>query len=269
MIGHTFSMDKLVIGGSLESLLYSYITETPIVIDQPRRPSEISEVHPTLNFCFLGYRPEEKIFSLQLWDRLSFLLSLSGLLLFPNSIENIRGEVGKLYVSTYNLGKFEVTFNKLKKFDSQLTNFAWMHDWFAVRSGGKHDIDKLEDEEYLANKLVFYPSKRIGVRGARDVVSITYLKIDKIYDIEYSEAYVSLKTRMMMKQAGIRGTSKGYDRYRKRKFDPIKIEHLHRDITEQIVPNMTLGQILDLPRNTKGKLWKMTASLFRRQFPFI
>ena len=268
MISHTFSIDELILGGSLESLLYAYKTETPIIIDKPRRPFELDMAPSELDWSFLGYKPETDVGSLRLWERLSFLLSLSGLLLFPNSIENITEHHNRLVIVTHNMRKLEVTFNKLRKFDTNFTNYAWVYDWFAVRSGGKHDIDFLEDEEYLAHKLIFHPSQRIGVRSSKDVVAVTYLKIDDIFEMEYSEPYVSLKTRRMMKEAGIVGTSKGFNKYRNRVFEPIRIEHMHRERKEQIIPHMTLGQIMGMPTITEGKLWNMTTSLFKRKLLF-
>ena len=76
MISHTFRVDKLNIGGSLESILHSYVTETPLIIDKPYPPVEIEKIHSGLDFSFLGFRKGETISALQLWDRLSFLLSL-------------------------------------------------------------------------------------------------------------------------------------------------------------------------------------------------
>ena len=268
MISHTFSIDELILGGSLESLLYAYKTETPIIIDNPKRPFEFDLLPSEFDLSFLGYDPKNDTSCLRLWERLSFLLSLSGLLLFPNSIENMTEHDGRITVVTHNMRKLEVTFNKLRKFDRSFTNYAWVYDWFAVRSGGKHEIDILEDKEYLAHKLIFYPSQRIGVRSSKDVVAVTYLKIDNIFDIEYSESYVSLKTRRMMKEAGIVGTSKGFNKYKNRMHEPIRIEHMHRERKEQIIPQMTLGQIMELPTRTEGKLWNMTTSLFKRKLLF-
>ena len=265
MISHTFHVDKLHIGGSTESLLYSYVTETPLIIDKPRRPVEVVEEHHGLDLAFLGFRKQETIPSLRLWERLSFLMSMGGLLLFPNSVETIREQSNKLVVATHNMRRVEVAFNKLKRLDTKLTNYTWIYDWFAIRSGGKHEINLLEDDNHLVNKLVFYPSKRIGVRGTKDVVAVSFVKSDEILDMENSEGYVTLKSRNMMKAAGIRGTSKGIGYHGVRRYEPIRIEHLHREFKEQLIPDMTLGQILDLPRNTKGELCKMTKNLFRRQ----
>ena len=262
MTSHTFHVDKLNVGGSLSTLLHSYVTETPLIIDVPRPPPDFAEVDESLDFSFLGYKQGERIKSSQLWERLSFLLSMGGFITFPNSIETLRYEHNTIKVVTQNMRRIDVTYNKLSRLDNKFTGFTWIYDWFAVRSGGNHSIDYLEDEDgYLVNKLVFYPSKRIGVTGKRDVVSTSLAKTEEVFNMEYSEGYASLKTRNMMRSAGIRGTSKGYGNYGKKRYDPIKLEHMHREYHEQLIPDRTLGQILSLPRKM-GVLCKLTKSLF-------
>ena len=269
MISHTFYTDNLNIGGSLESLLYCYVTSSPLIIEKPRRPLEIDKIHSDLDFTFLGFREGESIYSCHLWERLSFLLSMGGLLLFPNCIETVREANNKLTVVTHTMQKVEVSFNKLRRFDTKLTNHTWIYDWFAVRSGGKHDVEVLESDDWLAKKIIFYPSKRAGVRDAKDVVACSFTKTNEIFDMEYSEGYAALKTRKMMKEAGITGTSKGIGYGGKRRYDPIRIEHMYREHKEQLIPDMTIKQILDLPRNEEGELCKMTRNLFRQRLHSI
>ena len=267
MTSHTFHVDKLNIGGSLSTLLHSYLTETPLIIDVPRPPPDFMEVDDSLDFSFLGYGKDEKINSSQLWERLSFLLSMGGFITFPNSIETLRYENNTIKVVTQNMRRVDVSYNKLSRLDNKFIGFTWIYDWFAVRSGGSHTIDFLEDkEDYLVNKLIFYPSKRIGVVNKRDVAAISLAKTQEVFDMEYSEGYASLKTRDMMSSAGIRGTSKGYGHYGKKRYDPIKIEHINREYHEQLIPDRTLGQLLALPRK-KGALCKLTKSLFRARMP--
>jgi energy-coupling factor transporter ATP-binding protein EcfA2 len=266
MIDHVFYLDKLNVGGSLETLLYSYVTETPLIIDNPRPPVEIEELE--FNLDFLGFRSDERIPAIRVWDRLTFLLSMAGMIMIPNNIETLREEENKIVIVTHNMRKVEVTYQEISWLDKKKTPFSWMYDWFAVRSGGKHDIPLLEDEDFFVNKLIFYPSTRAGVRNKKDVVAVSYLRTDEIYDIEHSEGYVTLKTKNMMKNAGIKGTSKGYSTKGFRRFDPIKLEHIHRETREQTIPDMTLGQILDIPRNEEGELCRMTKNLFRQQMRF-
>ena len=107
-----------------------------------------------------------------------------------------------------------------------------------MRSGGKHDIEFLKDDDYLVKELRFYPSQRANVRGTKDAVAISYVKSSEVFDVECSEGYVTLKTRSMMKAAGIRGTSNGFTPAGRRVFGPIKIEHLHRQYKKQIIPDI-------------------------------
>ena len=263
MIDHVFYLDKLNIGGSLETLLYSYVTETPVIIHNPSPPAEIDELELDLNF--LGFPSNERIQAIRVWDRLTFLLSMAGMIMMPNNIETMRKSQGRMVIVTHNMRKVEVAYQELNELDTKKTGYSWIYDWFAVRSGGKHQLSTLEDEDYFVNKLVFYPSTRIGVRGKKDVVSVSYVKTDELDNVEHSEGYVKLKTRNMMRDAGIKGTSKGYSTKGFRRFDPIKLEHMDRQTREQTIPDMTLGQILDLPRNEQGGLCKMTKNLFRQQ----
>jgi len=68
MIDHVFYLNKLNVGGSLETLLYSYVTETPLIIDNPMPPVEIEELEFDLGF--LGFHSNERIPAIRVWDRL-------------------------------------------------------------------------------------------------------------------------------------------------------------------------------------------------------
>ena len=69
MIDHVFYVDKLNIGGSLETLLYSYITETPLVIVNPQPPVDIEQLE--FDFSFLGFKSEQQVPAIRVWDRLT------------------------------------------------------------------------------------------------------------------------------------------------------------------------------------------------------
>ena len=75
-----YHYDKIVIGGSLESLLYSFITETPIIIREALLPFELEKIENPQDFKFLGYEGARKVYTSELWDRLTFLLSMSGMI---------------------------------------------------------------------------------------------------------------------------------------------------------------------------------------------
>ena len=68
------SFSKIITGGSLESLFYAYMTETPIVICQPYIPFELEVMEYHEMFEFLGYTTNRPITKVELWDRLAFVL---------------------------------------------------------------------------------------------------------------------------------------------------------------------------------------------------
>ena len=70
-----FSFDKLNIGGSLTALMHAYTTETPIIIDKPQLPFELDKCPPHWDLRFLGFCNKLEVTKIQVWERLSFLLS--------------------------------------------------------------------------------------------------------------------------------------------------------------------------------------------------
>jgi hypothetical protein len=49
-----FFYNNIIIGGSLEALLYSFVSETPIIIKEPIIPFELEKVTNLVDFKFLG-----------------------------------------------------------------------------------------------------------------------------------------------------------------------------------------------------------------------
>jgi len=100
-------------------------------------------------------------------------------------------------------------------------------DWFDVRSGMRHDIDQIVDEESdFVKKIYFYLSDRIdGNQDKKDMVAESFLDKEQIHDIEYSDSISRLKAIKMMKDAGIKGKKNG-----RGKFLSIKIDLWKREI---------------------------------------
>ena len=89
-------------------------------------------------------------------------------------------------------------------------------DWISVRRGGNHPYDYIEDEDSkFVKKLVFYPSERItGKRSTiKDACSVSILTDRQLRSLDYSETYVFLKARDMMKKAGLKGSRNGTQAY--------------------------------------------------------
>ncbi len=71
-----YHFDKLIIGGSLESLLYSFVNDTKILILEPLYPVEVINLKYRPSLRLLGYNKDETIMLSELWDRITFVLSM-------------------------------------------------------------------------------------------------------------------------------------------------------------------------------------------------
>lgn len=257
--------DKLILGGSLESLLYSFVTETPIVICTPIIPFELETMDYDQEFKFLGYENKREIYKSEMWDRLSFILSMAGLVMMPNTIKNVRKENKKLVFTTEGNSRTNVGYNTLMSYDKINENVLHVYDWFDIKSGSKVPIDFLEDDSDFVKTVYFYKSKRSGSKQSmKDLVSYSKINKQEIYDYEKSESYSRLKTIQMMKDAGLRGKANGYNKRGTALYYAIRLEHTHREIIKQYRPLHSFDQILSR-RKKEGDVWNLAKKLLHHR----
>jgi len=258
--------DKIIIGGSLESLLYSFISETPIIIKEALLPFELEKISDLSDFKFLGYEGARSVYKSELWDRLTFLLSMNGMILVPNIVKNIRSERKAFSVTTIDNSRIKIRYNEKIDFDKMSSKILNVYDWFHVHSGAVHSHTLIEDKKSkFVNKLFFHSPKRVGLnRKCKDVVAFSKVKTTDIELYENSESYARLKVLNMMKDNGIRGTANGYNKKGIQLHYAVKVEHSHRDIIKNYTPLYSTTTILE-QRRREGKLWNSTKKLFRHK----
>ena len=256
---------KLITGGSLESLMYAYMTETPIVISQPYVPFELETMEDTPILELIGYNRNTEVKKVEVWDRLSFILSMAGLVLMPNNVRTIK-HTDKLIVFTLQDNtRMKIGYDTLINFDKHIDEKLKVYDWFSIRSGSKVELEEINDDEDLVKKIIFYPCQRRSAkgRGRKDLVSYSEINFQDLYVYENSESYVRLKTLAMMKEEGLRGKPNGYNRLGKMQYYAIKIEHTHREIHKSYMPKYTIEEIYDKFNNEK-EIWNLTQKLLHR-----
>ena len=257
--------DRLVLGGSLESLLYSFVTETPIIISTPIVPFELETMNYDEEFKFLGYENKREIYKSEMWDRLTFILSMAGLVMMPNTIKNVRKENNKLVFTTQGNSRTTVRYNTLVSYDKIDEKTMHVYDWFDIKSGSKITLDFIADEGEFVSKIYFYKSKRIGSKKtSRDLVAYSKINKEEIYDYEKSESFCRLKTIQMMKQAGLRGKPNGYNKRGTALYYAIKLEHTHREIIKDYKPLHSFEQTLSR-RKKQGDVWNLAKKLFHHR----
>ena len=155
----------------------------------------------------------------ELWKRLCYSLSLSGLMPLSNNTRSMRIESGVLKVCVSNTKTIKFNFSQLHIFDGENVEglmecsddkIYQVADWINVRSGMIHKYDLLETTSPFVNRMHFYPSGRIeGNHNKKDLVAISYLTKEQLNDINYSDTYVRFKVRSIMKELGIKGRRNG------------------------------------------------------------
>ena len=260
-------LPKIITGGSLESLFYAYIHETPIVLTQPYVPFELDMVEDNSFFELLGYTAEMPLTKVQVWDRLVFVLSMAGLVMMPNNVRNVREEGNKIIFSLNDNSRFIIAYERKVSFDKHLDKEVDVYDWFDIRSGAKTEKQEINDSENeLVHKIIFYDSQRKGTggKGFKDLVSVSRMQTSQLHEYENSESYVRLKTLQMMKEQGMRGRPNGYNKRGIQQFYAINIEHTHREIIKRYKPKFTMQETLSQIREEK-EIWKLTKKLLHQK----
>jgi hypothetical protein len=250
----SINFDKLIIGGSLEALECAYRTGLPI-LSIPQPPSHLLQE------------------SLELWKRFSFFLSLSGQMPLGGNLKTLRisEEEKEIKCFTENSKIVKVSYEEAYIFDDHLVDGLpeptkrakkefLVLDWINVKRGQSHPYNYIQDRDSkFVKNLVFYRSERApGSRDYKDACAVSFLTGKQLSDLEYSESYVFLKAREMMKQAGIKGSKNGTQASTgKPAYLALKIEVAYRQVMplhkNQYDDTETLK--FSKPLETSGKLW--------------
>jgi hypothetical protein len=247
--------DKLVVGSTLEALIYCFLNNLPMVCTHLQPPFSFEHFNVDDDLSVFGVQNIEKIIKtnlgkktvgldkLWLWERLFFHLSVSGLCFLSDKAVSLRISNNTIKASTANARMAKIYFNDLVIFDDMNVHglgvykiedkMFTVYDWFDVRSGMKHNYDQIEDTTSFVNHIIFYPSGRVaGDHNFKDAIAVSYLTKEQLDDFEYSDINARFKTRHLMKHHGIRGARNGRNMLDKTKFKyyAVKIENSKRDI---------------------------------------
>jgi len=279
-----FEKDQIVVGGDIRSLLYAAIHELPIVFHRPVSPFRF-DLLPNPHLANLGFEVTEELTARQVWERLMFLLGLSGLVLSPEGPNSLRVDENKLVIST-DAKSYQYNFKKLIVFDDQeITGLPRVKketrgtnrviDWVNVRSGCRHEHDYLSDSQNnFIKEIFFYPSDRSDNSKLKDLVAISYLSDTQLEDFDYSDTMARFKILKMMKEAGIRGARNGRDQKnpQRYKYYAVKVEPaeriVERDVTRYYEEDDrflfiydSVDDILNTSSKPKGYLGKLCEAL--------
>ena len=271
--------NKLVIGSSLQALLYAYNKNLPILFTKPERPFRFDYFEPDVDLSFIGI--ETQIQELQtfcepklvgtprnvLWEALVFSLSIDGLCPLSNLCHSMRATDGHLVCSNEYSKIAEFKFNECVFFgDNSVTGIATekepknkkyiCYDWVAINKGGKIVQDYIHTGDEFVNHMWLYSSDRIdGNTGVKDACLVSYLDEENIKDFDYSETMARFKMLSDMEKFGLKGPhAGGYTSTGKPKRYKIRATHMYRTKHRNYAPEWLLSENVRLENITEEEL---------------
>ena len=192
----------------MNKIVIFYKNNLPLVINKLRSPHR--------------FEPEKK----QLWNKLYFLLSLSGLNLVGDLAKHLRINNDEIAVAALNSKLIKINFKKAIIFDDEntiglpmsieelykTTNKFIVLDWMTTRSCVAHDFNYFQTKDDFVKEIYFYPTDRVAGNhpDQKDLVSISHLTADQIQDFNYSDTYARFKTLKLLKKMGIKCKKNGF-----------------------------------------------------------
>ena len=257
------SSKELIVGATLPALLYSYYTGAPLVYVEPCIPFRFDYFEPyfDLDRIVTQLEPKELITlggskkvgppKRDMWERLFFMLSLSGKIMYGDKVKSIRlGDDISIITRKTNI----VDYEKVRIFDDRKiqgisqkgdgSQEAFdVFDWINVYSGTTHGLDLIDDITGSAiERIIFYPSDRIdGNHNKKDVVCVSKMTQEQLNDYRFSDTYVRFKVESLMKEAGIRGARNGRDQLNpdKYKYYALKLDSVERQVGSNVLTSFS------------------------------
>ena len=256
-----YNYDTIVLGGNLSALAYSYANNLPTIINKINLPHRFEE-NNSRN-------------SLELWNKLFFVLSVNGLNLVGDKAKKIRIKDEEVVVSTKDARVIKFAYKNLLIFDDE--NISGLPlakkendqfivlDWITSRSCELHEHTCIKGNDALVNELHFYPTERVdGARSKiKDMVAISYLDKKQLENFEYSNTSVRFKAMDILKGLGLRGVKCGGGKRRAISLEVKKREvrkkqmNIYKD-TSKLKFKYNLPQEIDCDLLLGGK-WLKTA----------
>ena len=270
---HHYKVNKLVIGTDLSALIYAYLNNYTFTFKEVIEPTPF-EFLPLdfplhlfnhekieINMTSLDGAAKFGTPKLELWNRLVFVMSCSGLLPFGLKGIAIREDKDLVVIKTksrnyyYEVGeviKIKNTFHKYK-----------VYDWLDIRSCGDNHLQYVKTDDNFVSEMFFYPSQRQGAKQSdNDLLVISDLTEAQTQVFDYGETMARIRAKVLLHEMGIRGPRNGknptYPKSPERyKYAPIKLEHSHREIrrnktnnSEMNIVQSHLKENKSLPENT-------------------
>ena len=250
-------LSKVIIGGSIEAMLYAWRTQTKILVQEKKYVFRFDgKFFPTTFPDFDCSNPKH------LSSNLAFALSLGGLMPYGGNIENIRIDNKDIKVISKGNRRVEIEADEIIHFDKRLNDYE-AYDFFDSRIMRAHDVSEILDDTHdFIKKINFYLSPRASNGVTKDFVGSSNLSHKQLLSPDYGPGIAKIKVMRMLKEAGLKGSLsqvyKGKEYYK----NP-KIEFHKRVVTQRYEPIYSFNTIYNMNQQ-EGKAWKTFETLKKK-----
>lgn len=248
---------SIIIGGSLESLLYAWRTQTPIISKELKYVFRHDKTYSSFDLSFINATDAK-----ELQKNLIFALSFTGLMPYSGRIVNIRKTKGTLEVFTDGNKKIRIKPQNIVSFDRLKKRYD-VYDFFDMRSSQSHDITELIDEDDFIYQLNFYNSPRTDSGTHHDVVGASRMTQKQLLDPDYGQGIAMLKMKRMLAAAGLKGPF-AWERKGKKYYKQIKMEFYKREVSQVVEPLYSFEEIYNMEQKQEMP-WKIIEKLRNKE----
>ena len=249
---------KLIIGRSLESLLYAWRTQTKIVVQDPEYVFRHDLRLLEYDFEFMNAENPK-----QLYNNLTFALGLTSLLICPNKISNIRKYKKEVNIITSGNRKITLHVDEVIRFDKEANSFN-VYDFFDTREMSVNDATILTDPQgSFIYQLNLYDTPRTSHNKTKDLVGASRLTMKELLSPDYSQGIAMLKMLRMLKSAGINGKF-AWQRKDRRYYKRPKLEFFRRVTSQLLKPMHSFEEIYNMEQ-IRERPWKTLETLRKRE----
>lgn len=197
------SYDNLVIGCSLEAVMFAFYNKIKIIHTRPLIP-DIAD-----NIKDYGLGTNRK----NIWQKHVLQLSLAGYVPFENKIKYIRYvDINTLKLITFEENTYIIKFNKLYVFDdynfldlpisiSRTSDEIRVLDWFKLARGSVYGLESIQSKSKFINQIIFYKNIKNKFNDVNDICVVSYFKKKELD--KYPEHLVKIKTEAAIEQHSI------------------------------------------------------------------
>jgi hypothetical protein len=231
-------VDEAVFGSSMCALMYAYVNQIPLFYSTLNKPKLFEHFDTKYSFSNINNKNEilcnnemktYGIRKVDLWNGLSFVLSLEGLMPLADNASSARLDEDLLKVTTKNSKVIRIKFNKLHMFEenieglpgtTQINNEGIVYDYFEFDTLHEYKTMFIETNEDFVNQVY--------ITGRKGVI------ISKVEDLTNEIPDYAIKFRLfeLTKQYNIIGRQNGIYHYRKElkipRFKKLEVRFNHR-----------------------------------------